>query len=289
MTRGVKFSITTSAVAARRNAIVAASGIREIQGDAALVQVGRLIDAALLVPLLDRSLDQDAEAHGVGPLERLHLDHVGSQTGQVLRAHGTGQECGEVQHPHPDERETAGCIRRIRLVPRTPRTPRIVRHEGACNGARHPYTVGRCRCRFRCPGRRSSSVGADPGARRAVALERNGGRGCGNPPRGLTSYNSRFSTCSRWGKISPVAEGNRGDPVHRPDLHDLVDRARARPIGDGLEDVRPSPIRQGLERVVVCQIGTFDHFEEGLPLRHRDGRHPDVAVADTGSMLGVIV
>ncbi len=81
------------------------------------------------------------------------------------------------------------------------------------------------------------------------------------------------------GEDLPVAERNGGNPVHRPDLHDLVDGARTRPIGDGLENVRASTIREGLQRVVVCQVGTFDHFEEGLPLRHRDGRHPDVAVA----------
>ncbi len=81
------------------------------------------------------------------------------------------------------------------------------------------------------------------------------------------------------GKDLPVAEGHRGNPVHRPDPDDLVDGVPARPIGDGLQHIRPTAIDQDLQRLIVCQVGSFDHFEERRPLRHGDRGHPDVAVA----------
>ena len=60
-------------------------------------------NGALLVPLIDRCVDADAVAHRVGSLGRFDFHHVGTEGGQVLRAHRSCQEGGEVKDVDPGE------------------------------------------------------------------------------------------------------------------------------------------------------------------------------------------
>ena len=58
--------------------------------------------------MVDRGVDADAVAHGVGSLGRLDLHHVGSEGGQVLGAHRPGQEGGEVEDPYAGQGQVTG-------------------------------------------------------------------------------------------------------------------------------------------------------------------------------------
>ena len=64
----------------------------------------RSLDRKVAVKVMRRSfdpgVDADGVAHRVGTLDGLDLHNIGSDGGQILRAHGTGQERSEVEDSH---------------------------------------------------------------------------------------------------------------------------------------------------------------------------------------------
>ncbi len=105
ITDGVKFSVTTSAVAISRFASASPSGMAEIERDPALAEVGRVPQRRHLVEArLDLRADRRAEPQAVGPLHRLDLDDVGAHRAQPRGRERPRPERGEVDHPEPGER-----------------------------------------------------------------------------------------------------------------------------------------------------------------------------------------
>ena len=105
MTRGVKFSTTTSDWAASRRKSSRPRSSTEVERDAALVQVGREEQVPLLPPLVGLWRDADIEPHRVGALDGLDLDDVCAEGGEVLGRRRTGPERGDVENPDTFERK----------------------------------------------------------------------------------------------------------------------------------------------------------------------------------------
>ena len=75
----------------------------EVERDATLAEVDRLVERAPLPPFVfGRRLDA-LEAHAVGALDRFDLDDVGTHRGEVLRDERAGPEGGEVDDAQAGE------------------------------------------------------------------------------------------------------------------------------------------------------------------------------------------
>ena len=245
---------------------VPAAVIRQVEGDASLVQIGRLEDGPLLVPLVHGGVDPNAEAHGVRMPGRFDLDHVRAQGGQILGAHGPGQEGGEVDDPHTGQGKIL-----------------MVRHRGALGDEGPGDTARGCR---RLPRAHDALDSRRKRGRRSgwSPVGRSGqerGPGVWEPTPGIGVVELPARHVVESGEIRSVPDGYRRDPVQRSDLDHLVDGVPARPLLDGLDHIGPGPIALDVQRLVAGQVGALDHVEEGVPLGRGDGGHPDIAV-ETG-------
>ncbi len=96
-------------VAGRRDPLdeLDAARVGEVDRQALLVRVERREDRAAL-PVLRLGLRHTAdEAHAVGPLRRLEMDHLGAEQGEDVPDERAGPERRHVEHPQALERQPA--------------------------------------------------------------------------------------------------------------------------------------------------------------------------------------
>ena len=126
ITRGVKFSITTSACAtSSAQQLTAVGRRRDSSGERALAAVDD-VEGSGAVPVVGVGivLEERAEdrARLVEAMGRLDLDHLGAEVGEQPADVGRGEDVGEIEHPKPRERavgrldrsRAASLARRIR-------------------------------------------------------------------------------------------------------------------------------------------------------------------------------
>ena len=241
ITRGVKFSKARSAAASRASATSMPLGPAEVEGDAALVGVDRVGQSGphshhcgspgALGP---------AKRIWSGRTRRLHLDHVGPQTGQELGGARAGPPGGEVDHPDAGERQPARSAPAGRA------------------GRGGQSTVPSC-----SPGLGTGPNG--PGAR-----GRGGGRGCGAGGKRPDGLSTKTPRSTKWSKVSdrrrrraPGPPGCAGGRL----LDHLVGGARA-----GVGPRSPRRTRAVLEAGEVAGVTARSVAELGVAQQACRGR-----------------
>ncbi len=186
MTRGVKFSSSTSDCASRRLQQVGALGAGEVERDAALRVVRAVEDRAPLPPVVLGVRPGARVAHEVGAGHRLDLDDVGAEHRRACAS-------------RPGRPTTRWCRRRARRRGAARRRRAGARPGPAsARAGAGPSRPRRCARRARARGRRAAAP-----ARRSGT----GTRGCTNRPLGILDEHAAFDE---------VVEAGDGRAVRRP-------------------------------------------------------------------------